>query len=84
MMDKSFLFGCGGQVSLFVSIYSSVASSGPSSRMERPPPSHVIHKELPVAAEESGEYFRGPPRLPSGVPGGHCEAEVAVRPQMSA
>jgi hypothetical protein len=24
---------------------------------ERPPPSHVIHQELLMAAEESGEYF---------------------------
>ena len=27
---------------------------------ERPPPPHFVQKELLMAAEESGEYFRGP------------------------
>jgi hypothetical protein len=28
-----------------------------SFQTERPPPSHVAHQELLMAAEESGEYF---------------------------
>jgi hypothetical protein len=30
-----------------------------SFQTERPPPSHVAHQELLMAAEESGEYFLG-------------------------